>query len=50
MRFGGENIIGLNRTALWPVWIEEFRGEDWHILAQFTGDEAEAIAEEVLLK
>jgi hypothetical protein len=50
MPFGGKNIIGLNRTVLWPVWIQEFRGEDWHIIAQSTGDEAKAIAEEVLLK
>jgi ABC-type branched-subunit amino acid transport system substrate-binding protein len=50
LRLGGEELIGNNHMLLWPVWINEFRGDEWRIVAQFTGDEAEAIAEEALLK
>jgi len=47
LRYGGEELIGVNHILMWPAPIGEIRGQELHILAVIPADEAEALAVEV---
>jgi len=50
LRFGGEELIGINHWLLWPAPIAEISDHDYHVVAQFTPEEAYELAVEVFGK
>lgn len=47
MRFGGNELIGINNILLWPGLIHEIRGQDCVLVYEMTPDEAYDLACEV---
>ena len=47
MRFGGEELIGINSILLWPGAIHEIRGQDYVLVYEMTADEVYELAVEV---
>jgi len=47
MRFGGEELIGINNWLLWPGAVHEIRDHDYVLVYEMTADEAYELACEV---
>jgi len=47
LRYGGEELDGIGHMLLWPAPIAEIRDHSYHVIAEYTPAEAEALAIEV---
>jgi len=47
LKYGGEGLVGIGHMLLWPATIAEIRDHAYHVIAEFTAEDAEALAVEV---
>ena len=47
VRFGLREVDGIGHQCLWPCWIGEIRGEEYHRVLELSIDEAEALVNEI---
>ena len=47
LKFGGEELVGINHLLLWPVIIADLRDQAYHVLTVVPADEAYELAVEV---
>ncbi len=47
MRFGGEELVGINNMLLWPAAIHEIKGEEYALVFEMSAEEAYELAVEV---
>ena len=47
LRFGGQELVGIDHLLMWPAPIAEIEGRDYHVIYEMSADEAEALAIEV---
>jgi ABC-type branched-subunit amino acid transport system substrate-binding protein len=50
VRFGLREVDGIGHQCLWPCWIGEIRGEEYHRVLELSIDEAEALVNEIFGK
>jgi ABC-type branched-subunit amino acid transport system substrate-binding protein len=46
LKYGGEGLDGVGHMLLWPATVAEIRDHSYHVIAEFTPEEAEALAVE----
>lgn len=46
LKYGGEGLDGVGHMLLWPATVAEIRDHSYHVIADFTPEEAEALAVE----
>ena len=47
LRFGGQELVGVNHLLMWPAPIAEIEDRDYHVIYEMSADEAETLAVEV---
>lgn len=47
LKYGGDGLVGVRHMLLWPATVAEIRDHSYHVIAEFTPEEAEALAVEV---
>jgi len=47
LRFGGQELVGVDHLLMWPAPIAEIEDRDYHVIFEMSADEAETLAVEV---